>query len=315
MNHKKVLKTFIFCFSFFQSFSQSYLKGLTKDENDSTLPYVSFFCKNTFVGMSNELGEFSFQIADSLKFDTIKCKYLGYHSISKPVNEFSFSNTNLLVFKKSSFSLATVFVKSKKQYVFGTTKILGAKRNKAKGKYYMGSGDMVGTHFKNNLKKVAFINNAYFYITNEGFPDTKFRVRIYEADSLGMPLKELLDSNYFGQATSTGNEWVAVSLKDANIKFPPFGVIVAMEWLPLAKDKVTKMKYGNSEHVYEGQCLGGTFEFKYINSYHNTKNGSELRKDLPIEGVMKTTDGIIIPNFKMLNYKNPMIRLALDVVK
>jgi hypothetical protein len=49
MNHKKVLKTFIFCFNFFQSFSQSYLKGLTKDENDSALPYVSFFCGKKFI--------------------------------------------------------------------------------------------------------------------------------------------------------------------------------------------------------------------------------------------------------------------------
>lgn len=87
----KLFKNYSFLFLFigisFHSFAQITIEGFTKDDKSNSLAYVSFFCKNRFIGMTNEAEKFQFLVPDSLKFDTLKCKYLGFVPFVKSINE------------------------------------------------------------------------------------------------------------------------------------------------------------------------------------------------------------------------------------
>ena len=113
-------------------------------------------------------------------------------------------------------------------------------------------------------------------------------------------IKELLDSNYYGQATHGGAEWVAIELNSAQIKFPPNGIIIAMEWLPIAEGKITKKNIGSREITFEGQCLGGTWEFDQ--NLDLTYKNKWYKYEPPV-------------GIKILKQLNPMIRVEFDVVK
>ncbi len=297
---KFLILSIILILSGFAAFAKIVVQGYTKDESLNVLPYVSFICHNKFIGMSNEKGHYNFQIHDSLKFDTIQCKYLGFKTSYKMVLDFVSNNEQTIVLNRTSKILNDVIVKSKPSYTFGKVKFLGARTKKAKGNYYMTTGCIVGLHIKNEIPKISFLKKAHFYIRSVGFPDTKFRVRVYSANENGMPEKELLDSNYYGQGSAIGEDWVSVDLSSAAIQFPQNGLIIAMEWLPLAEDKVTKIKYGLSEIEFQGQCLGGTYEFdeSYSLYYKNQWQKAFIPKDV-----------------KLFQILNPMIKAEFDVVK
>ncbi|MFZ4799906.1 MAG: hypothetical protein ACOYMA_20615 [Bacteroidia bacterium] len=300
----KLFKNYTFLFLFigisFHSFAQIKIEGFTKDDKSNSLAYVSFFCKNKFIGMSNEAGKFQFLVPDSLKFDTLKCKYLGYTPFVKSINEWNNSKEQTIVLIQKSIAMKDFIVKPKPQYTLGKVKFAGALSNKPKGIHYMKTGSIVGLLIKNEMRKIAFLKKAHFYIRSEGFPDTKFRVRVFEANKEGMPEKELLDCNYYGQGSTIGEEWVTVDLSNAVIQFPANGLVIAMEWLPIAENRITKKMIGNQETIYNGQCLGGTWEFdeNYAFSYNNRWYKSYYPPE--------------IKNFRKLN---PMIKAEFDVVK
>lgn len=93
--------TIILFLNSFSAFAHITVQGYTNDESLNELPYVTFICHNKFIGMSNEKGYFNFQIHDSLKFDSIQYKHLG----------FSTNNEQIIVLNRTSNILNDFVVK------------------------------------------------------------------------------------------------------------------------------------------------------------------------------------------------------------
>ena len=70
----------------------------------------------------------------------------------------------------------------------------------------------------------------FIYITNDGVPETKFRVHVYDIDSSGRyPGADITDSNVVLHA-NTGNEWVSVDLSSKRIPLGK-GLFISIEWI------------------------------------------------------------------------------------
>lgn len=301
-SYKNYLFFLVFIGISFNTKSQIIIEGFTKDEKSNSLAYVSFYCKNKFIGMSNELGKFQFQIPDSLKFDILKCKYLGYTPSVISLNEWSKSKEQTIILKQSSIALNDFEVKTKTNYKFGKPKFVGSLKNNSNMPYFihLGPGSVVGLFIKNEFSKLAYLKKAHFYITKDGFPGTKFRVHVYEVNNDGMPEKELLDSNYYGQGSDTGEKWVTVDLSKAAIQFPTSGLIIAMEWLPIAEGQIAEKNSSKTKtkSKFKGQYLGSTF----------------LDEDYTVIFASKWFKPHVISS-NSSKYVNPTIKAEFDMVK
>lgn len=280
----------LFCLKSF-CFGQTFIEGTTQDEQFKPLPFVSFYYKQQFVGMSNELGQFKIAIIDSLPFDTLHSNYLGYLSSFIDVSDYLLTNQKEIILRLPTASLR----KPKPKYKFIKTKFAGAETDISKDIYFKSPSSIVGLYLKNHFPKEAFLKNVQFYITNNGFTETKFRIHVYEANADGIPIKELLDSNYFANAIDGGNEWVSVDLSAEKIQFPTNGLVIGMEWLINEKKLDVTYVLDSQRTALVGPCLGGTWEFNEHLEVHTNGYNKWFKAWQPAD-------------IELLKHLNPMIR-------
>jgi hypothetical protein len=76
-----------------------------------------------------------------------------------------------------------------------------------------------------------------FFVTSGGVPDSEFGVRIYRADTNGVPdSTDLLGGDKTAAAGAGGDEWVWVDLSAREINVGGGDFFVAMEWLTAPGD-------------------------------------------------------------------------------
>ncbi len=175
---------------------------------------------------TDENGRFSFSAnADSARTFIFYC--LGYTKLELKATDFT--NDTLLVSLHKEFSSLKEVVISDKE---GKSKSawIGKRKSKHVGDCYQKYGEEDAAFLKADKAKKGFLKEVYIYITDEGIPDSKFRVHIYTKDSAtNLPAEELTDSNLIVHAT-TGNEWVKADLSDKRIAVND-GVFVSVEWI------------------------------------------------------------------------------------
>ena len=105
----------------------------------------------------------------------------------------------------------------------------------------------------------GYLKEAFFYIVaDEGIPNTKFRVHVYNLDSSRYwPDQDITDSNVILHADK-GDEWVSVDLSSKKIPVGR-GVFISMEWIAGQGNnpKFINAKY-EAQRNFNGQVLAFT---------------------------------------------------------
>jgi hypothetical protein len=218
------------------------------------IPYCMVKARDRNEGVyTDEQGKFSFTSnLDSAKIFLFYC--LGYGKIELPANKLS-RDSILVEMQKESFSLKEVTVKKGKK----RTDYIGMKKAKHHGDCYQKYGEEDAVFLKADPAKNGILQEVYLYITDEGVPDTKFRIHVYTKDPVtNLPATELTDSNIIVGATK-GNEWVMADLSNKWIDINE-GVYISVEWIAGHGNTDKSMQSVKHADVnnHNGQVLGLT---------------------------------------------------------
>jgi hypothetical protein len=242
------------------AFSQKIqIQGIITDNSSKTpIPYAHVLLKNQNRMIKGEVGaenggysisfaKDSINMNDSLYFSCIG--YVGFAISAKKLNDTQTLDVQLkpVVYQLSEFVVKPTDFKRR-------AKSLGYNRwNRCFGKYFFGYGHEIGLYFPNNDSLNGIISGARFYIKDDGFPETKFRVNVYNANANGSPGQPILLESVIVSATE-GNQWVVVDLSKYQLEIPKNGFFIAMEWLPESKNKAYKKDWASKS--FNGQVLG-----------------------------------------------------------
>ncbi|MDD2635525.1 MAG: carboxypeptidase-like regulatory domain-containing protein [Bacteroidales bacterium] len=275
MKKTKIFITFLLLIILFDCKSQNSIEGHIIDGNTGRdILFANVYIKDKKNGViSDQNGFFKLDIKKENYIDTLVISVLGYEVKNIAIKSFleSKSKKTILLFE-NEIILPEVSIIS---YEIKRTKIIGNYAiEQPEGRYYMRAGSHIAVHIPNNKNEKLYLKNALFYIKNEGHPNTKFRVHVYDVcDSFGMPGNDILPVNKIVSAIK-GEAWLEVDLTVYNIKIPEKGVFVAMEWLPDSQEFPYEVFFSNEEKasINHGQILGGIINNKSIFGRKNESN-------------------------------------------
>ena len=230
---------------------------ILENANAKAIEFAQIFIPKTAIGtISDEKGNFTLSIPDNISADSFSIFVLGYKSRTLSIVDFQSSTDKNIGLVADTYSGAEVEITAKgcqnmKVINWGTTS------NTGPGLFSASLGSQVAMYFPNSKSKSGYIKKVSFFISSDGIPDTKFRVRIYYADGENAaPKSDLLVHNIVAHAEA-GNEWVNIDVSSYNLEVPSDGFFVAMEWLP---ENSPKAEYGVG-HI-RGQVLCAMLESK-----------------------------------------------------
>ena len=139
---------------------------------------------------------------------------------------------------------------------------LGQSNKEPKGVCSELTGTEIAVLLNADPGKHALLNEAFFYITKNGVPGSKFRVHVYNIGMALQPGAELLDSVVIIHADE-GDEWLRADLSGRHIPIGS-GVFISMEWLSGTGNNPTVIT--DREHperwIFNTQALGITKNHK-----------------------------------------------------
>lgn len=243
--------------------------GRVLDHRMNGIPFAVIEAKDRHEGVyTNEWGVFAFTAnSDTVKTLVFSC--MGYETKEIPVADFP-NDSLIIALKQKVAQLKEYQITADKGE--GKERILGRKKPKKVGDCYRYYGSETAIFLQPGKGKDGFLKDLYVFITNEGAYNTKFRMHVYEYDSLTqMPGEELTDSNLIMQA-SHGNEWVKadVSIKGIHIDK---GVFISIEWISGMGNTQESLKSNRHNEVtnYNGQVLGLTMDYGYKSLTYSRK--------------------------------------------
>ena len=198
--------------------------------------------------VSNENGEFSLLIPDSLKNLPVMISIIGYQS--KRTNANTIISKPEIKMKQVSFNLDEIAVTSKKK----KTIILGNKTT-SKGISAGFKNNNLGTEMAIKLKiknKQTHIKALMFQVNNNVIDSVIFRVNLYGVDDKGKPSENLLHQNIIiTLKEKTG--FVRTDLTPYNI-FLDEDAFISIEWIKDLGDA--------SKLMFATKIVGGTTYFR-----------------------------------------------------
>lgn len=212
-------------------------------KSSAPVPFATIFLLGKNGVVSNQSGYFQLNKSTISENDTIEIRSLGYYSIKIPMKDVIIESNKPTIFRlpPKVERIKEVVVYPKKD----STIRLGPIRNNKKCNlsFIVNKINLpfqVATFLK--PKKKCKLKSVSFFITKKYKEKTKFRVQLYEKDSIsGLPGKPLLTENVFGQAKK-GNKWVDIPLQKYNITVSPEGFFVAMEIIFIDNKGIHKQK-------------------------------------------------------------------------
>ena len=258
----QTLKTLLLLFTFINVYSQDItISGIIKDSLGSPLQYVNVGILNKSIGtVSNYEGSFSLIIDPSNLLDTLKVSRLGYKSETVLLNE-SKNIFEITLFEKIE-ALEEVQLSSKKlkQYVKGKDKEKTKLQVIFSNTYQKNSslGTEIGRKFKLGDKKPSVLKEFKFYIKENDYKFSKFRINIYSLKK-GLPFKRLHLEDIFTSVQDSYTGEVIVDLDSFDIIVQQ-DIIIAVEWIEKSDD---------------GEVLNMPFIAPSIGSTHYYKSGSQ----------------------------------------
>lgn len=242
------------------SFAQErYFFGRVVDEQGRGVPFAVVQAKDMHQGVyCTESGTFSFK-ADAQLVKSFIFFSLGFTKREIKVTDLA-KDSIIVQLPVDHVSLNTVTFSPPK-----TEAILGNKFLGHLGDSYGKYGSEHAIFLKPN-KDIAggsgTIKEIFVFITDEGIPNTKFRIHVYSRDTATkLPGKDLADSNIIVQAKH-GNEWVKADV--SKLKIPvKGGVFISVEWVSGNGNVMTDLQSAKNPTVtqYNGQVLGLTDDY------------------------------------------------------
>jgi len=291
--NKIKLTIFLVIFTIVYCQSQTTIEGQIIDgEDGQNILFANVFIKNKKIGVISDQNGFFKLVVDKMNdIDTLVISVLGYETKQISIKSFfeTKSKKKIHLFK-DEIMLPEVSIVS---HEIRKTKIIGNyAKEQPEGRYYMRAGSHIAVHIPNNKNEKLYLKNALFYIKDEGHPNTKFRVHVYDVcDSFGIPGNDILPVNKIVSAIK-GEAWLEVDLTVYNIKIPEKGVFVAMEWLPDSQEFPYEVFFSNEEKasINHGQILGGIINRESIfgrknesNAWHKNFMGDWYQAQIPHE--------------------------------
>jgi carboxypeptidase-like protein len=225
----KCLPALIFIIFSISSFSQErafYGRIIDKDTRLG-IPHAAIQAKGRFDGLyCDENGAFSFKgNVDSVK------DYLfygaGYEHKEVSVKNWP-GDSAIIELQKEYIEMDEVSVTSKKGKI--KEGILGVSDSRCDAGAYEVYGDEVAIFLKANPKRKCYLKNVFVYITDEGIPDTRFKIHVYQKDSASnWPSYEITDGDVTVHAVK-GDEWVSIDLSNKQIPVKD-GIFISVEWI------------------------------------------------------------------------------------
>jgi hypothetical protein len=247
-------------------------KGQVVDTLGTGIPYAVIQVKGKQQGTySNEQGAFSISVAES---DILIFYCAGYEKREILAKNWHFSTVKL---QEHDNLLNEVTISSKKNRLRHGQ--LG-KRSKRYGDASFGPGYEMGLYFSCSEIANGRLSKIYLYVRDKGTAINKFRVHVYEADTITrLPIRDITDSNLIVHATK-GEEWMEIDVTNKSIRIRN-GMIISMEWLKGYGNNNTRAKVLEEDLVgYEGQMLGLTdrndWQYQYTNNMFLNKHSTSL---------------------------------------
>jgi hypothetical protein len=165
--------------------------------------------------------------------------------------------------------------------------VLGAQKNTpGEGMVQGMPGAQYALLLKNTTGNSAgSIQSVSFFIGEGGRPGTKFRVRIYQPDSVfGQPATDLLNESVVVSATK-GGRWLTVDLMPYHVSLPAGDFFVAMEWLLPSQADAGQLA-SQVQNATWGPLMRPTFEFVESRTWSYTPGAGwqPLRLKVPPSG-------------------------------
>ncbi len=243
----RIICLYFFLFFFISVHSQNIIKCKVLD-SASKAP-VQFanagIVSKAFGTVTDDKGEFTLNVPDSLMHEKIRISILGYKS--KDISLKKLISTSVVYLPEASYNLSEVAVKPKKT----KHKVLGNETT-SKAATCGFTSNKLGCEMgvKLNIKhKETQLKKLSFNIVKNVYDSLIFRVNIYKKDKEGNPGENLLTKSLFVTPTSkTG--LVEVDLSKLYL-FVDDDVFISLEWI---KD------FGDTKGLYFScQLFGGTW--------------------------------------------------------
>jgi len=265
INHMKFLILAIF-FSISLFAQEHTIYGKVVDNNNNAIPNVVIEAKETYEGISCDTDGIFYFTVNSDSVNTLVFSCLGY--IEKELSTKKIlTDTIIVVLQKGYSVLDDVVIKDKrKKNKKGT---LGKKKLKYNGGSYQVWGNEMAIYLGANPDRQGILDQVFIYITNEGIPGDKFRLHIYDKDSVNFfPQYDISGSEIIMHA-DTGNEWISVDLSQRRIPIKD-GIFISMEWIPdhgnneekwYQKKLAEYYNAGSRDNYFNGPVLGMTWSY------------------------------------------------------
>jgi hypothetical protein len=263
--------------------AQNVLKGIILDEvTNRPVPFCEIIYNNTKGTLTNEEGYFNLNIDNKLtKDDSIRIQNIAYHPKLISINKIDLKEEQKFCIQPKLYKIEAATIKTNKLKKVKK----GIYKRKQRFAHNGSKGDKVALYISNKKKHTGFIKNIQYYIVKKGNnPTNKFRVHIYAVDSItNGPGKELLPESIFCNAKE-GDEWVIIDILKYNIKYPPNGFFIGLEYLTNNRDDKNTYPYIEQNNVMLGYSME-KFRLDLGWQYYSKRACWEHEIDKKIDGI------------------------------
>ncbi len=258
------MKSFFFLIAFLFSLSSSaqyrVFSGRVIDRQHQGVPFAVVEVKDKHQGVyCDENGFFSFS-GDAAFINTLVVSCMGYEKKEINTDILPINDSLIIELRTKVANLKEVAITSKK----GSPKQATLGKNRRQLSYtgdcyrYYGSETAIRLKADTALNG-GLLNAIYVFITDEGDYTTRFRVHVYQWDTL--PQNEITDSNLVVRATEA-NTWVKIDVSKKKIPVGK-GLFISVEWIAGFGNTLQSLQSAKNPEVsnYNGQVLGLTSDY------------------------------------------------------
>lgn len=256
-----IILQFMVSLSFGQSLTFS---GTVTDTTNTPIEYAAIGILNKPVGtVSNSNGNFSLSLDSSNLTDTLKISSLGYESEELLISKIEGKKHLNIILIPFAEPLNEISISSKKMKTYTE----GKSKTNTKQQVIFANPDMpninlgteIGRKFKLEDNDPSKLEKFRFFIKDNNFDSTKFRINIYLISENNRPDRKLNTPKIFASASKNYTGWVEVDLSPFDIIVKE-DIIVAVEWI---------------EHSDKGDLLNLPIIIPSFGSTHYYKFGSQ----------------------------------------
>jgi hypothetical protein len=199
---------------------------ILEDSTLTPLPYVAITLAGTnFSAIADQNGYFELEADYSNSLSNLLVfSSMGFQGDSLKIIPGECEGLTLTM-KPKSYDVPEVIVHVREYFI---EKIGNTREHEAGSLYLDTHGQQTALLIKNRKRKQGQIKAVEYYLSDDGNTDAPFRIRIYEADSNGMPAKDLIEDAIVVKP-QIENGWYTLNIENLQLKIPENGLFIAIE--------------------------------------------------------------------------------------